>query len=59
MVIGTRQQLIKVTVASLVLRNSSVTSVSKAKNLRVWFNSNMDFNLKHVTRGLLFQLYTT
>jgi hypothetical protein len=35
MIIGTRQQLTKVTVDRLIVGNSSITAVSKARNLGV------------------------
>lgn len=49
MIIGTRQQLTKVTIYSLTVGNSSITAVDKARNLGVWFDSNMNFNV-HITK---------
>jgi hypothetical protein len=49
MIIGTRQQLTKVTVDRLIVGNSSITAVNKARNLGVWFDSNMNFNV-HITK---------
>jgi hypothetical protein len=49
MISGTRQQLTKVTVDRLIVGNSSITTVSKARNLGVWFDSNMNFNV-HITK---------
>ena len=60
MIIGTRQQLTKVTVDRLIVGNSSITTVSKARNLGVWFDSNMNFNV-HITKtcNLAFTFYIT
>ena len=41
MLIGTRQQLSKVRTDSLMVGDTQVKSVSEARNLGVWFDSNL------------------
>ena len=49
MLIGTRQQLSKVKLRMLTVGDTSVTSVvNKARNLGVWFDSQLNFNA-HIT----------
>ena len=43
MLIGTRQQLSKVQTDSLLVAETVVSSVSEARNLGVWFDSNAPF----------------
>ena len=43
MLIGTRQQLSKVRTDSLMVGDTQVKSVSEARNLGVWFDSNFQF----------------
>ena len=48
-IIGTRQQLKKVTFNTLRVGNTQVTSLSQAKNLGSWFDAQMNLNT-HVTK---------
>ena len=43
MLSGTRQQLSKVRTDSLMVDDTQVKSVSEARNLGVWFDSNLQF----------------
>ena len=49
MLIGTRQQLSKVNLGTLTVGDTSVAIVNKARNLRVWFDSQLNFNV-HSTK---------
>ena len=49
-IIGTRQQLKKVTFNTLRVGNTLVTSLSNAKNLGSWFDAQMNLNT-HVTKN--------
>ena len=48
-IIGTRQQLKKVTFNILRVGNTQMTSLSQAKNLGSWFDAQMNLNT-HVTK---------
>ena len=51
MLIGTRQQLSKVNLGTLTVGDTSVAIVNKARNLGVWFDSQLNLTftlLKHV-----------
>ena len=49
MLIGTRQQLSKVNLTTLTVGDTSVATVDKARNLGVWFDSQLNFNV-HITK---------
>ena len=49
MLIGTRQQLSKVKLCMLTVGDASVAIVNKARNLGVWFDSQLNFNV-HITK---------
>ena len=49
MLIGTRQQLSKVNLGTLTVGDTSVAIVNKARNLGVWFDSQLNFNV-HITK---------
>ena len=49
MLIGTRHQLSKVNLDSLTVGDTSVAIVNKARNLGVWFDSQLNFNV-HITK---------
>ena len=49
MLIGTRQQLSKVRTDSLMVGDTQVKSVSEARNLGVWFDSNFKFR-SHINK---------
>ena len=49
MPIGTRQQLSKVNIDHLTVGDSSVTTVNKARNLGVWLDSQLNFNV-HIAK---------
>ena len=49
MLIGTRQQLSKVRTDSLMVGDTQVKSVSEARNLGVWFDSNFQFR-SHINK---------
>ena len=49
MLIGTRQQLSKVNLRSLTVGDTSVAIVNKVRNLGVWFDSQLNFNV-HITK---------
>ena len=49
MLIGTRQQLSKVNLRMLTVGDTSVAIVNKARNLGVWFGSQLNFNV-HITK---------
>ena len=51
MLIGTRQQLSKVRNDSLMVGDTQVKSVSEARNLGVWFDSNFQFR-SHINKTL-------
>ena len=51
MLIGTRQQLSRVNLGTLTVGDTTVATVNKARNLRIWFDSQLNFNVplrKHV-----------
>ena len=50
MLIGTRQQLSKVNLGTLTVGDTSVAIVNKARNLGVWFDSQLNFNV-HITEA--------
>ena len=56
---GTRQQLSKVNLGTLTVGNTNVAIVNKARNLGVWFDSLLNFNV-HITKtcSLSFVHYT-
>ena len=45
MLIGTRQQLSKVNLDTLTVGDTSAAIVNKARNLGVWFDSQLNFNV--------------
>ena len=45
MLIGTRQQLSKVNLRMLTVGDTSVATVNKARNLGVWFDWQLNFNV--------------
>ena len=45
MLIGTRQQLSKVNRDTLTVGDTSAAIVNKARNLGVWFDSQLNFNV--------------
>ena len=49
MLIGTRQQLSKVNLGTLTVGDTSVAIVNKARNLGVWFDSQLNFHV-HITK---------
>ena len=49
MLIGTRQQLSKVNLGTLTVGDTSVAIVNKARNLGVWFGSQLNFHV-HITK---------
>ena len=49
MLIGTRKQLSKVNLGTLTVGDTSVAIVNKARNLGVWFDSQLNFNV-HITK---------
>ena len=48
MLIGTRQQLSKVNLGTLTVGDTSAALVNKVRNLGVWFDSQLNFNV-HIT----------
>ena len=57
MIIGTRQQLSKVSLDSLSIGNTSVGIVKEARNLGVWFDAKLNCNV-HITRTCSLALYS-
>ena len=59
MLIGTCQQLSKVRTDSLMVGDTQVKSVSEARNLGVWFNSNFQFHshINKTCQSAFFSLY--
>ena len=49
LIIGTSQQLAKVTISSLCVGNSAITPVSSARNLGSWFDAKLSM-ATHITR---------
>ena len=49
LIIGTSQQLAKVTISSLCVGNSAITPTSSARNLGSWFNAKLTM-ATHITR---------
>ena len=49
MLIGIRQQLSKVNLDTLTVGDTSVAIAHKARNLEVWFDSQLNFNV-HITK---------
>ena len=49
MLIGNRRQLSKVNLGTLTVGDTSVAIVNKARNLGVWFDSQLNFNV-HITK---------
>ena len=58
-IIGTRQQLAKVSVDSLQIGNETITSSSEVKNLGSWFDTQlkMDSHISKCCRTAFFQLF--
>ena len=55
MLIGTRQQLSKVNLDTLTIGDTSVATVNNVRNLGVWFDSQLNFNVYITkTRSLFF-----
>ena len=46
MIIGTHQQLSKTSIDRILVGNTSVAPVNEARNLGVWFDPNMNFNIQ-------------
>ena len=59
MLVGTRQQLSKVRTDSLMVGDTQVKSVSEARNLSVWFDSNLKFrsHINKTCQSAFFSLY--
>ena len=57
MIIGTRQQLSKVSTNGLLVGSTRVSSVNEARNLGVYFDSNMNFNV-HITKTCNLAFYS-
>ena len=59
MLIGTCQQLSKVRTDSLMVGDTQVKSVSEARNLGVWFDSNFQFrsHINKTCQSAFFSLY--
>ena len=59
MLIGTRQQLSRVRIVSLMVGDTQVKSVSEARNLGVWFDSNFQFHshINKTCQSAFFSLY--
>ena len=57
MIIGTRQQLSKVSLDSLSIGNTSVGIVKEARNLGVWFDAKLNCNV-HITRTCSLAFYS-
>ena len=59
MLFGTRQQLSKVRTDSLMVGETQVKSVSEARNLVVWFDSNLQFrsHIHKTCQSAFFSLY--
>ena len=59
LLIGTRQQLSKVRTDSLMVGDTPVKSVSEARNLGVWFDSNFQFrsHINKTCQSAFFSLY--
>ncbi|CAH3126512.1 unnamed protein product [Porites lobata] len=51
MLIETHQQLSKVNLGTLTVGDTSVAIVNKARNLGVWFNSQLNFNSNYNPRS--------
>ena len=49
MLIGTRQQLSKVNLSTLTVGDTSVATVDNTRNLLVWFDPQLNFNV-HITK---------
>ena len=49
MLIGTRQKLSRVNLSTLTVDDTTVVTVNKARNLGVWFDSRLNFNV-HITK---------
>ena len=49
MLIGTRQQLRKVNLTTLTVGDTSVATIDNARNLGVWCDSQLNFNV-HITK---------
>ena len=49
MLIGTRQKLSRVNLGTLTVGDTTVATVNKARNLGIWFDSQLNFNV-HITK---------
>ena len=59
LLIGTKQQLVKVNINHVKVGSASIVPTSHAKNLGVWFDSNlsMSVHITNVCSALFFHLY--